>query len=104
MDRLEIKTDSLTFRKTVLLRDIDESFDTCQLQLKGNKLVKQLDKGTLPFWVVDAFVRPPRQLDLSPYKSTHILDVYSFLCQSEVFASSPLIEEVDELFNSDDFL
>ena len=92
MDRIKAQTDTLVFRKTVLLRDIDESYDTIQLQLKGSKLVKQLDKGALPFWVVDAFVRPPKYLDLGPYRSTHLIDVYSFLCHSEVLASSPLIE------------
>ena len=46
------------------------------------------------FWVVDAFVRKPKSLDLSPFKySKKVLEVLSFFNQTEVFASSPLIED-----------
>ena len=104
MDRLGRKSDVLTFRSTALLRKEEASFDTYQLKLRGNKLIKELDKGNLPFWVVDAYMRAPKPLNLIPFRSKNVLDVYVFFCQAEVFASSPLIEQTDELITDDNFV
>lgn len=72
--------------------------------MKKGKLTKQADSGLLPYWVVDAYLKPPQYLNLDPFKSRKVLDVYAFLCQSEVFASSSLIEEVDTLAKDDHFI
>jgi len=87
-----------------LLRAEDESYDTYQLQLKDSKLTKQPLMTNLPYWVVEAYVRPPRPLDLSFFRSKKLLDVYTYLSQAEIYASSPLIEDLDGLVEDETFM
>ena len=77
---------------TALLRVEDEKADTYQLTMKRNQLIRNVDKGQLPYWVLEAFIKPPQNLNMEPFKSRKVIDVYAFLCQAEVFASSPLVE------------
>ena len=46
------KKDEMRFQLTALLRIEEESADTYQLQMKRGQLVKNVDKGQLPYWVV----------------------------------------------------
>jgi hypothetical protein len=63
-----------------------------------------VDHGTLPYWVVEAFIKHPRPLDMKIFRSRKVLDIFWFFSQAEVFASSPLIEELDSLTQDEHFI
>ena len=44
---------------------------------------------------MQAYSRLPPPLDTTPFHSKRVFDVFTFLSLSEVYASSPLIEEFD---------
>ena len=95
MDRIQQKTESLRFRYSALLREHEDSSDTYHLTFKDARLVKELAKTSLPHWILEAFMRCPKPLDLTPYRSRNVIDVLLFMSQAEVYASSPRVDDLE---------
>jgi len=49
---------------------------------KNGKLAKHLEKGQLPYWVMEAYVKPPQGMNLAPFRSRRVTDVFVFLSQA----------------------